>query len=280
MAVIRAFESFDFNVLNFKPSTGAPITSQFTAGSRAIEPYDDSYTFSLINKGIPLSNLTFAGNGLADEASANISAFEFDTFVSGPNGPDVYPSFLIEGIALTRAEADAFVASLKAGHTEALDTLFKVQLSGDDTVYLPLSGYSGSISTYGGNDTIYSRGGGLIDAGAGDDVIDSTGGIADVFYARSEYYFGGTGNDTYILSSVAANVVEKVGKGVDLVQIADTLQGFRYVLPANVENGAMVNTVAGALIGNAGVNTLTGNDVANDLYAAAGNDKLLGAGRR
>lgn len=74
---------------------------------------------------------------------------------------------------------------------------------------------------------------------------------------------GGGGNDTYVVKQSGDRVVENANAGNDLV--LSSLGS--YTLPAQVESGRVMS------IGNA---NLTGNDLANVLYAGAGNNVLKG----
>jgi serralysin len=69
-------------------------------------------------------------------------------------------------------------------------------------------------------------------------------------------------------------VVEAVGEGTDLVQVA--MASGSYVLGANVENGEVTSAGAVSLTGNDADNHLKGNAAANTLKGNAGNDSLQG----
>jgi Ca2+-binding RTX toxin-like protein len=74
---------------------------------------------------------------------------------------------------------------------------------------------------------------------------------------------GGLGNDTYYVDNAGDVVVETAGGGTDLVN--STLAA--YTLAAEVESGRIVAT---------GTASMTGNALANTLYAGAGNNVLDG----
>jgi Ca2+-binding RTX toxin-like protein len=76
---------------------------------------------------------------------------------------------------------------------------------------------------------------------------------------------GGLGNDMYYVDNAGDTVVESAGAGTDLVN--STLAA--YTLAAEVESGRIVA---------AGTASLTGNALANTLYAGAGNNVLTGGG--
>ncbi|TWI23409.1 beta-glucanase (GH16 family) [Bradyrhizobium yuanmingense] len=75
---------------------------------------------------------------------------------------------------------------------------------------------------------------------------------------------GGAGDDTYVVGSANAIIVEKPGEGVDTVQV----WGVSQTLAPNVEN---LSLMQGGLNG-------TGNDLANRMAGSSGNDILDGAG--
>ena len=100
----------------------------------------------------------------------------------------------------------------------------------------------------GGNEALYALGGNdVLDGGAGSDTL-----------------WGGSGNDTYRVRDLGDVVVETSLQG------SDTLQSFvsAYSLPANVEFGRVMNVTG----------SLTGNPLANILYASRGSNVLDGSG--
>jgi Ca2+-binding RTX toxin-like protein len=104
---------------------------------------------------------------------------------------------------------------------------------------------------------------------AGDDVLNGGLGV--------DTLAGGAGDDTYVITNAATAVVEDVGGGIDLAQVALTAAG-TYVLAANVENATVTSaaTVAANLTGNELNNLLTGNAATNTLTGGAGDDTLVG----
>lgn len=124
------------------------------------------------------------------------------------------------------------------------DTLFGE--GGDDTLY----GDDGNDLLYGGvaSDALYG--------GAGNDKLDGGEG-AD----RME---GGTGDDIYYIDNAGDVVVEYANEGTDTVYTT-----INYTLSANVEIG-VINSTMGL--------SLTGNDLANNLYGGTGNDSIYGGG--
>jgi Ca2+-binding RTX toxin-like protein len=96
-----------------------------------------------------------------------------------------------------------------------------------------------------------------IEGNAGDDTLQGGAG--------NDTLAGGLGNDTYYVDSVGDVVVEDIGAGTDTVY--STLAA--YTLGADVEYGRIVAT---------GAASLTGNALANTLYAGTGDNVLNGAG--
>ncbi len=91
--------------------------------------------------------------------------------------------------------------------------------------------------------------------GAGNDTLDGTAG--------NDTMAGGTGNDTYYKRDVADVLTENAGEGTDTVY---SYIG-NYTLLSNFENGWIATTATA---------NLTGNSIANLLYAGTGNNILNG----
>jgi trimeric autotransporter adhesin len=132
-----------------------------------------------------------------------------------------------------------------------------------------LDGGSGSDNLQGGdgNDTLIGGAGDdNLKGGAGDDLLDGTGGGLDVLS-------GGTGNDTYLVDSTDATILETLNQGIDTVQASVT-----YTIGANIENLTLTGTANINGTGNSLANVITGNSGDNLLDAGAGNDTLIGGG--
>jgi Ca2+-binding RTX toxin-like protein len=178
------------------------------------------------------------------------------------------------------------------------------------------------VGTSGADAIVLDKGGALtaliknieiIDAGAGDDVVDLTstrfalgditvlaGDGNDVVWASSgnDILYGGAGNDT-LVGGVGNDLLDG-GTGADILQggdgndiyivdssldlVTETVTGgtdlikssITYMLPAYVENLLLTGTAAATGTGSTGVNVLAGNDGANSLLGLAGNDALFG----
>ena len=105
-----------------------------------------------------------------------------------------------------------------------------------------------------------------------DDVFDLAS------WLQPAQLFGGTGNDTYLLSGPGQSVVEAVNAGTDTVRLAFDAD---YTLEANVENAiraaGSTGTTPRALTGNALNNVLTGDALhADSIDGGGGADTMTG----
>jgi Ca2+-binding RTX toxin-like protein len=116
---------------------------------------------------------------------------------------------------------------------------------------------------------------------SGGDGNDSLNGLAG-----ADSMSGGQGNDTYVIDNAGDQIIELMGEGTDLAQVA-LPAGATYTLAANVENATVTaaasvsvhltgNPLDNILTGNAAANTLNGGDGDDTLNGGAGNDKLIG----
>ena len=183
---------------------------------------------------------TSAAANLTGNTLANIlTAGAGDNVLDGAGGTDLvsYAS-ASSGVTISLALSGA----QKTGGSGS-DTLISIENLTGSSYADRLTGDAGSNSLQGG-------------AGAGLDTLD--GGIG------ADTMTGGDGNDRYHVDNAGDLVVELAGGGAD--NVYSTLAA--YTLVANVERGT-INTSAAA--------DLTGNALANILYAGAGNNALDGA---
>jgi len=125
----------------------------------------------------------------------------------------------------------------------------------------------------GGDDRLFGAGGADgLDGGAGHDYLN--GGLGN------DRLVGGAGNDTYVVDTLADQVIEAVDGGIDQVQ-----SWISYTVGANVEKllllgAGAINGTGDArpnhITGNSGDNRLIGNAGADQLFGAAGRDTLIG----
>ncbi|MEZ0306370.1 MAG: beta strand repeat-containing protein, partial [Ramlibacter sp.] len=137
-----------------------------------------------------------------------------------------------------------------------------------------LSPFNDTYTGTPGNDSINGQAGNDSLTGlAGNDTIIGGAGV--------DTMVGGEGNDIYEVDIGGLTpdvVVEALDEGTDLVNVAFTVAGALYTLPANVENGAITSagTLAVNLTGNTLDNLLTGNGGNNAINGDAGSDTLNG----
>ncbi|WP_161790415.1 beta strand repeat-containing protein, partial [Inquilinus limosus] len=141
-----------------------------------------------------------------------------------------------------------------------------------------------------GNDTLIGFGGAdILNGGNGSDEL--YGDVDDAslpFLAAYDTLAGGAGDDSYFLyddSSYVSGgavhyrydlVVEAAGAGRDIVYVVAAAHLSSYVLPANVEWGAVGSDDGFTLTGNALANLIGGNNGNDALGGGAGDDMLMG----
>ena len=148
--------------------------------------------------------------------------------------------------------------------------------AGDDVVDLTSDRYSlGDIAVYGGDgeDVIWSSTGNDLLYGGNGNDVLDGG-------AGSDRMTGGAGSDTYTVDNVADQIIEGVNDGSDEVYASVS-----YALAANVENLTLTDSadLSGAgnefnnvILGNKGNNLLAGNAGSDTLIGQDGNDTLDG----
>jgi Ca2+-binding RTX toxin-like protein len=195
-----------------------------------------------------------------------ISGGGLDTLTGG-QGNDTY---VVDGRGAQITEDDddgVDVVQVTGDRYRMDDNIERVKVLNDDGASVSgnaagnrIDGADGDDGLHGGegNDSLYGGyGHDTLIGGAGDDRLD--GGEGD------NLLIGGTGDDIYYLRSYTDRVVEQAGQGRDAVV---TILN-RYVLDDAVED--LVYRGLGQFNG-------TGNDLANLLAGAAGDDQLSGAG--
>ncbi|HEX7635487.1 MAG TPA: calcium-binding protein, partial [Noviherbaspirillum sp.] len=83
-------------------------------------------------------------------------------------------------------------------------------------------------------------------------------------------FYGGMGDDTYVVRHSNDVIIEKAGGGLDTV-----LSSVSYVLPANVENLTLTGTADLTATGNGLNNVITGNGGNDTLIGGTGSDTLV-----
>jgi Ca2+-binding RTX toxin-like protein len=84
---------------------------------------------------------------------------------------------------------------------------------------------------------------------------------------------GGTGNDKYVVDSLADVLIEALGEGIDTVRASVSL-----TLGDNLDYLTLLGAAALDGTGNGLVNVMVGNSAANALTGLGGNDNLAGLG--
>jgi Ca2+-binding RTX toxin-like protein len=167
-------------------------------------------------------------------------------FVAG-NDPQ---GFLAEVFANADKLVGSNVADHLIGYGDA-DTL--TGNNGNDT----LEGREGNDTLLGGANNDSLSGGtedDMLDGGSGDDSMD-----------------GGAGNDTYFVDS-SKDVTKDTGPGTDIDTVKSTVS---LTIDDSIENLTLLGTAVSGT-GNAGKNVLIGDDAANTLDGAAGDDTMQG----
>lgn len=270
---------------------------------------------------------TLFGNAGADTLVSNDNSLDNDIedgsvdVLDGGAGNDLY---LIGNGDIATDSADSLtggidtvkLSSTFTGNytlTEFIENLDASWASGTNVTYSGnnlnnvISGVFGSftINGLGGKDLIrgganndeLNGGDGLdtLNGGLGNDTLNGGGndGFADVL-------IGGSGNDTYIISSSTATLVdvensifrifiddkitEVANGGIDTINLSGNFLGntkLTFTLTANIEI-LNATTISGGLtldlIGNTSNNTITGNNLNNVISGLTGNDILIGGG--
>ncbi len=140
--------------------------------------------------------------------------------------------------------------------------------AGNDT----LDGGAGADHLQGGDgDDLVRAGMGVGDVlrgGAGNDTLDGT--APD---RLAGWFFGGPGNDLYLIDNRNDSVIEESGGGIDTVWAI--LPGGGYALPPHVEHLVLLGAALSGF-GNELNNRITGNIQPNLLFGGAGDDTLRG----
>jgi len=140
--------------------------------------------------------------------------------------------------------------------------------AGNDT----LDGGAGADHLQGGDgDDLLRAGmgaGDVLRGGAGADTLDGT--APD---RLAGWFFGGPGDDLYLIDSRNDQVIEEAGGGIDTVWAV--LPSGGYALPPNVEHLVLMGAALSGF-GNELANRITGNILPNLLLGSAGDDTLRG----
>ncbi len=225
---------------------GDVVVEAGAAGNDTVIATSASYTLS-----VNVENLVFAGvgnfTGIGNTLANSLTGGIGNDDLNGGTGNDT----------MTGGAGD------DTYHVNAIgDVIIEVAGEGTDTVLSTSASYTLADNvenlSYAGAGNFAGTGNALanvITGGAGNDTLNGAEG--------ADTLTGGLGNDTYVVDDVGDVVVEGAAAGTDLVRT--TLN--TYTLGGDVENLTFIGT---------GDFTGTGNDLANTLTGAAGNDILDG----
>lgn len=196
-------------------------------------------------------------NAALDDFEGAIGA---DTMVGGAGNDTYGVDDLLDVVVEVAGEGtdtvETFLADLSIA---AMTNVENLAFLGADASQFVGTGNTGNNVITGGdlNDTLSGL--------AGNDTLN--GGLG------ADTMIGGEGNDTYVVDDVGDVVNESTGLAADV----DTVQSsVSFTLAAGVENLTLTGADAINGTGNAGINTIIGNDAANQLFGGGNNDTLTG----
>ncbi|MDO5639428.1 MAG: calcium-binding protein [Neisseria sp.] len=209
-----------------------------------------------------------------EEGNDKLNGQEGADIMRGGIGDDIYYVDDIGDQVLEEADegTDHVISTIDytlGEHVENLTLIGRGAINGrgnDGDNILTGNHQANTLSGGAGNDTLYGMAGNdVLEGGDGDDVLDGGEG-ADLMR-------GGEGDDIYYIDNIDDVVEETAHAGNDTIYSSVT-----YTAPENVENLTLVGEAAIDGFGNAGNNTITGNDQANRLVGGGGNDIIYGMG--
>ncbi len=243
------------NNVNDAPTVANPIVDQSAHTDAAFTLTVPPNTFTDVDLGDTLVYSATLANGSALPAWLN-----FNSTTRTFNG--------------TPSSGDAGLVNIKVTATDAgslsVSDLFELTVTIQDQA---LTGTAGSdvLSGGAGNDQLFGLAGNdTLQGGDGNDLLDGGTG--------NDSMVGGTGNDTYVVNVAGDAVTELANGGRDTVQSAIT-----FTIGSTVENLTLTgtanlngtgNALDNILIGNGGINVLTGG-VGNDTYVVGAGDRVV-----
>jgi Ca2+-binding RTX toxin-like protein len=176
-----------------------------------------------------------------------------DTLIGGA-GNDVYYGARADDLIIEAANEGIDLVRASAGVYTLPDNVENLLSEFEGGVIFAGNALGNEITGINYNDRLYGAG--------GNDILDGGGGYDELY--------GGLGDDIYLLRPGYDDtdlIVENANEGIDEVRTYLT----SFTLPANVENLSV-------LIATTATVTYTGNELANSISGALGNDVLSGLG--
>ncbi|WP_300334416.1 M10 family metallopeptidase C-terminal domain-containing protein [Accumulibacter sp.] len=215
------------------------------------------------------------GNSLANRLSGNSGnnildgQGGIDTFVGGL-GDDTYVLDADGELANVSESTNAGNDTLRVVFTTAVAKTISLNglLANIENLEVRGNGQFNALGNDAANLLIGNAMSNRLEGAGGNDTLDGQGG--------ADQLIGGEGDDTYLVDHTGDILSEATNAGTDNVRVAINASGATFVLAANIENAAVVGSVANNLTGNELANVLTGNALANRLDGGAGIDTLTG----
>ena len=201
------------------------------------------------------SDNTLVGNALANVLNGGAG----NDILDGGEGADAMNGGVGDDTYWIDNSGDT-VIELAGGGVDSMMTSISVNLAalgGGQVENAVLIG-SANLSLSGNgldNELIGNSGNNTLSGGAGNDLLDGGAGL--------DTMSGGAGDDVYVVDNAGDVVTELAAQGTD--QVNSHLAA--YTLGANIENGRIMSS---------GVADMTGNTLANLIYAGAGNNIIDG----
>lgn len=257
-------------------STGDSAVEGTAAGTDVVYT-DATYTLGTnIENGfiVGAAAVNLTGNALSNVLTGNAAA----NILNGGTGADTLTGGLGDDTYLIDVATDVVLENANEGSdtiqvgyaTTAATTLTTGagQFTNIENITVTGTGLYNLTGDANNNTLIGNASANVLTGNAGNDVLNGLAG--------NDTMTGGMGNDTYTIDVAGDVVTESLNEGIDSLNVGISTSGGTYTLGNNIENGALINTVAFTLTGNALDNVLNGNAAANTLNGGDGNDVLDG----